>query len=124
MRQSYLHEIFLQQTVHPRFCHLHGADLVGDVTAFDQYHLQLKAETWTQPWCMGYTSRGSGSGLLPSQAGGEEVGDSGGEELSFAVAPPPNKGTLPTASGGERGITTPPRIGLFLGGACVAGKHL
>lgn len=63
MRQSYLHEIFLQQTVHPRFCHLHGADLVGDVTAFDQYHLQLKEEIWTQPCSMGYTSQGSGSGL-------------------------------------------------------------
>ena len=63
MRHSYLHEIFLQQTVHPWFCHLHGADLVRDVTAFDQYHLQLKEEVWTQLCSMGRTSLGSRSGL-------------------------------------------------------------
>lgn len=41
---SYLHKIFFQQTVHPRFCHLHGTDLIGDITAFYENHLQLKGE--------------------------------------------------------------------------------
>ena len=41
MKYSYLHEVLLQQAVHPGLSHLHGPHLVGDVTALDQDHLQL-----------------------------------------------------------------------------------
>lgn len=37
----HLHEVLLKQTVHPRLGHLHRPNLVGDVTALNQHHLQL-----------------------------------------------------------------------------------
>lgn len=42
----HLHEVFLQQAVHPGLRHLHGPHLVGNVAAFDQDHLQLQGRVW------------------------------------------------------------------------------
>lgn len=36
---GYLHEVLLQQTVHPGFSNLHWPNLVGDVAALYENHL-------------------------------------------------------------------------------------
>lgn len=39
---SYLHKVLFQQTVNPGLSYFHGSHLIGDVTAFDEDHLQLR----------------------------------------------------------------------------------
>lgn len=41
LRWTHLHEVLLQQAVDPRLSHLHGTQLVGDVAALDEHHLEL-----------------------------------------------------------------------------------
>lgn len=40
-----LHEVLFQQTVHPRLGDFCGPDFIGNITAFDQDHLQLHTHT-------------------------------------------------------------------------------
>lgn len=40
--EDYLHEVLLQQTVHPGLSNLHWPNLVGDVAALYENHLQLQ----------------------------------------------------------------------------------
>lgn len=40
--RDYLHEVLLQQTVHPGLSDLHWPNLVGDVAALYKNHLQLR----------------------------------------------------------------------------------
>lgn len=47
-KHSHLHEVLLQQAVHPGLRDFRRTHLVGDVTAFYQDHLQLQGEMWRQ----------------------------------------------------------------------------
>lgn len=90
---SYLHEILLQQTVHPGLRDLRGPDLVGDIAAFYQNHLQLEEDATLQsgpargvPDGRGRRirrARGGDWGLVPPPPATTE----GGSSLSAAGSP-------------------------------------